>query len=233
MSYCVNCGVELEKSCKECPLCDTPVINPREKISENEKPVYPEILEIPKSLSKKYLVFVISLVLLIPNLVLFILNALVLESGVIKYIIGGFAVAWIWFLFPLLWKKQIPVVSVGIDAIALLGYLYMFKANGDDGNGWFFKIVMPVVITLWAICNLFIFWLKKKRSKPMIAITALGTFSLMSFVVEICMSMFYYNRLSITISLIITACCVSLMIFFAVLDKSKRLKAWTERKFFM
>ena len=29
MSYCVNCGVELCDSAKECPLCNTPVINPR------------------------------------------------------------------------------------------------------------------------------------------------------------------------------------------------------------
>lgn len=30
MSYCVNCGVELDPSLTECPLCNTPVINPRE-----------------------------------------------------------------------------------------------------------------------------------------------------------------------------------------------------------
>ena len=30
MSYCVNCGVELEASLKECPLCHTPVINPNQ-----------------------------------------------------------------------------------------------------------------------------------------------------------------------------------------------------------
>ena len=28
MSYCVNCGVNLEKSRKKCPLCNVPVINP-------------------------------------------------------------------------------------------------------------------------------------------------------------------------------------------------------------
>ena len=28
MSYCVNCGVELDPSLKSCPLCHTPVINP-------------------------------------------------------------------------------------------------------------------------------------------------------------------------------------------------------------
>lgn len=30
MSYCVNCGVELDRSLRACPLCNTPVINPRE-----------------------------------------------------------------------------------------------------------------------------------------------------------------------------------------------------------
>ena len=30
MSYCVNCGVELEASLKACPLCHTPVINPKQ-----------------------------------------------------------------------------------------------------------------------------------------------------------------------------------------------------------
>lgn len=232
MSYCVNCGVELEKGCAECPLCDTPVINPREKNTNEAKPVYPETVDIPKSLSKKYLVFVLSLILLIPNLVLLILNVFILDSGVVKYVIGGFAVAWIWFLFPFLWKKQIPVVSLAIDAIALLAYLYMFKHYGDE-SGWYTLIVMPVVISLWAICNLFIFWLKKPRTKSLIAIALLSALSVMSFVIEICMNLFYNNRLEITVSLIITACSVSLIIFFAVMEKSRRLKAWMRRKFFM
>lgn len=233
MSYCVNCGVELEKNCRECPLCDTPVINPREKINVDEKNNYPNNLDIPKSLSKKYIVFILTMILLIPNIVLLLLNIIVLDSHLVSYIIGGFVVAWIWFLFPFLWKKQIPVISLGIDAIALLVYLYMFKAYGDDGDGWYSMIVMPVVISLWAICNLFIFWLKKQRSKPLIAIALLGSVSVMSFVVEICMKYFYLSRLDITISLIVTACCVSLMIFFAFMERSRRLRAWMQRKFFM
>lgn len=231
MSYCVNCGVELEKGCGECPLCDTQVINPRENAT-NEKTAYPENVDIPKSLSKKYLVFVLTLILLIPNLVLLILNIFILESSIVKYVIGGCVVAWIWFLFPLLWKKQIPAVSLGIDAIALLVYLYMFKFYGDE-SGWFSSIVMPVVIALWAICNLFIFWLKKPRTKGFIAIALLGAVSVMSFVIEICMNMFYNGKLEITVSLIIAACSASLMIFFAVMEKSRRLKAWMRRKFFM
>ncbi len=232
MSYCVNCGVELEKGCPSCPLCDTPVINPKEMKTNEEKPVYPENISIPKSLSKKYWVFVFSLVLLIPNLVLIILNALIFDSGVVKYIVGGFIVAWIWFLFPLLWKKPIPVILLAIDAIALLTYLDMYKIYGDD-NGWFNSIVLPVVIALWAICNLFIFWLKKPRSKALISIAVLGAISVMSFVIEICMNMFYEGKLQVVISVVLTACCVSLMILFIFLEKSRRFKAWAERKFFM
>ena len=31
MSYCVNCGVELDATAKKCALCDTPVYNPAQK----------------------------------------------------------------------------------------------------------------------------------------------------------------------------------------------------------
>ena len=232
MSYCVNCGVELEKGCPACPLCDTPVINPREKKVEDLVPAFPEILDIPKSLSKKYWAFVLSLIILIPNLVLLVLDALVFRTEIAKFIAGGFAVAWIWFIFPLLWKKIIPVVMLGIDAIALLVYLNMFRLYGVE-NGWFTSIVLPVVISLWAICNLFIFWLKKPRSKSLIAVAVLGAINIMSFVVEICMNMFYNNKLQIVISFVVTACCVSLMTFFTVMAKSRRLKAWVRRKFFV
>lgn len=40
MSYCVNCGVELEASLKECPLCNTPVINPKELEKKHRKTAF-------------------------------------------------------------------------------------------------------------------------------------------------------------------------------------------------
>lgn len=41
MSYCVNCGVELEASLRECPLCHTPVINPMEAGKDKPPSPYP------------------------------------------------------------------------------------------------------------------------------------------------------------------------------------------------
>ncbi|MBR2869598.1 MAG: hypothetical protein IKB88_11130 [Clostridia bacterium] len=232
MSYCVNCGVELEKACKACPLCDTPVINPREKSMDNEIPAYPTNLSIPKSTNKPYLCFVLSLIILIPSLVLIILNTVFFGNPVLKYIIGGFVVAWVWFLFPLLWKKPIPAVTVFFDAFTLMAYFWFYRFCGDD-TGWVYGIAFPTVICLWAIANLFLFWKRKPRSKSAISVAVLGAINVMTFVIEMTMSVFFLKKLQIVISLVMTACCVSLMIFFIVLEKSKRMKAWVQRKFFI
>lgn len=39
MSYCVNCGVELDKTCSVCPLCNTKVINPNRWIPFHQSPI--------------------------------------------------------------------------------------------------------------------------------------------------------------------------------------------------
>ena len=41
MSYCVNCGVELDVSAHACPLCGTPVVNPRCPVDETAQPPFP------------------------------------------------------------------------------------------------------------------------------------------------------------------------------------------------
>jgi peptidoglycan/LPS O-acetylase OafA/YrhL len=161
-----------------------------------------------------------------------VMNAMFFDNHVIPYISGGFFVAWIWFLFPFLWKKVMPMLLLAIDALALLTYLYTFKILGDD-SGWFALVAMPVVITMWALGNGFILLFKKVKRKSIRTAAILGAINIMSFVIEICLNMFYLGRLQIPVSLIVTACCVSLMVFFIVLAKSKRLNEWVSRKFFM
>lgn len=42
MSYCVNCGVELDKTCAVCPLCNTPVYNPNQPVDVVSPKPYPD-----------------------------------------------------------------------------------------------------------------------------------------------------------------------------------------------
>ena len=233
MSYCVNCGVELEKGCPACPLCDTPVINPREVEKTPDTPAYPETVKIPKATQKRFTVFVVSMVMLLPNIVLAVLDLMFWENGMTTMIFGASIVFWLWFLFPLLWKKPIPVVLLGIDALALIGFLKFCSLKTTTSPGWFNSLVLPVVITLWAICNVFIFWLKKPRSKTAKSIAAVIAINILSFVVEVSLNMFYFAKLQVGISLVVAACSVPLIIFFIVLVKSRRLRAWVSRKFFV
>lgn len=232
MSYCVNCGVELEKACKACPLCDTPVINPREKTEPSEKPAYPDMLLVPKSTNRLYLAFVLSLIILIPTIVSTMINAVFFDNPVIKFVVGGAALAWVWFLLPLMWKKPIPAAVVTIDVVSLLLYFQLFKISGLD-TGWVDSFVVPVVLALWIIINVFLLWVKKKRSKSAVAVAVLAGINVMTFICEIRASAFFLGKLQFIVSFVMTACCISLMVFFVVLDKSKRLKMWLHKKFFI
>lgn len=232
MSYCVNCGVELEQGCGECPLCDTPVINPREFHNKPEKPAYPEIIKIPKSTHKRFLVFVISMVLLIPNIVLAFLDMFLWGSGISAFIFGGTALVWFWFLFPMLWKKPIPIILLQIDALALLGYLYIFRGISNESR-WFEGLAIPVVIAFWAVAAVFILWSRKPRNKSYTGIAATVAVIVLSYIIEICIDMFVFGRLQLGVSFAVTACCIPIIIFFIVLAKSRKLRAWVSRKFFM
>lgn len=232
MSYCVNCGVELEQGCGECPLCDTPVINPREFHNKPEKPAYPEIIKIPKSTHKRFLVFVISMVLLIPNIVLAFLDMFLWGSGISAFIFGGTALVWFWFLFPMLWKKPIPIILLQIDALALLGYLYIFRGISNESR-WFEGLAIPIVIAFWAVAAVFILWSRKPRNKSYTGIAAMVAVIVLSYIIEICIDMFIFGRLQLGVSFAVTACCIPIIIFFIVLAKSRKLRAWVSRKFFM
>ena len=60
MSYCVNCGVELDRSAKACPLCNTPVINPNELQRKEQKTPFPQEKGQVETVNKKDMGILIS-----------------------------------------------------------------------------------------------------------------------------------------------------------------------------
>ena len=82
MSYCVNCGVELDDSAKKCALCDTVVINPAkgEKKTEAVAPFSDEVY-MPKTVKARFFAGLASLIMLVPNMACLLVNALILKDG--------------------------------------------------------------------------------------------------------------------------------------------------------
>lgn len=234
MSYCVNCGVELEKGIAACPLCDTPVINPREgSIKSNEPPPYPRAVTIPKSVRKKYIVFLTTMALFIPSAVLAVADLLFIEGCWSVCVIASCALFWIWVIFPFMWRKVLPYVLLFIDSISLTAYLYLIYNLSSKTEGWFAAIAMPIVITLTVVAAIFIKWSKKRREWPSSVIAVLLAISGTSLIVDIAANLFYYEKLRVGVSPIIIACCFALIAFFAVVLKSRRFRAWVSRRFFV
>ena len=61
MSYCVNCGVELDATARACPLCHTPVQNPNRPVDAELPPPFPSRRKEVQPASKKELALPIIL----------------------------------------------------------------------------------------------------------------------------------------------------------------------------
>jgi len=235
MSYCVNCGVELDKSAKKCALCSAPVINPLELEHFITSPApYPDKVVLPAGVRRRYVAFLLSMAVLIPNIVCGIINILFPATGHwAVYVISSSVLVWVLFIQPFLWKKAYPYTIIGIDTIAMGLYIYVFYAVGSE-KGWFYEIAMPLLLILEAMLLFMVYWLKKKkRDWPLITIVLLAEISIYSVCVDLLLHVFLTGHLAISVSLIIIASCVALIGFFISVTNNRRLRAWLGRKFFI
>ena len=150
MSYCVNCGVELDSTASFCPLCRTPVVNPRQPVDTGSPPPFPtERREVPPA-SKAELAILVSSMLASVAVCCGLLN-LVLRSGHIwsLYVIGAAAMLWVWLVPPLLLRTMHLYLRLSADVLAVA--LYVFLISVDlDGSAWYWHLALPIILLLGA-----------------------------------------------------------------------------------
>jgi len=140
--YCVNCGVKLADTEKQCPLCATVVFHP-ELVREEGERLYPANREPAKPVSYLGLQVVLTTGFLLPMLISLIcdlsLNEKVVWSG---FVIGGLALVYICAVLPVWFRRKNPVIFVpcGFAAAAL----YLLYINLATGGSWFLSFALPV-----------------------------------------------------------------------------------------
>jgi cation transport ATPase len=164
MAYCVKCGVELDESAKKCALCSTPLVLPQGlELDQGAATPFPEKVQLPAEVRRRYLVFFVSMVMLIPNIVLIITNFLLPSTGLwALYVASSSALAWVLFVYPFLWKRQKPYLLITVDALATALYIYVFYALGKE-KGWFFYLALPIVCLLTLSLYITTFWIRRAR----------------------------------------------------------------------
>lgn len=234
MSYCVNCGVELDETAASCPLCSTSVHNPNIDKSSERQPPYSDRVVLPPSTQRRFVAYIISVAMLIPNVVCILANLLFDKSGTWSfYIAASSALVWVLAVFPFFTQKRRPYLLWGFDSLAVCAYTYFFFAI--DGNSlWFLRCALPVIgaVSLFALVYL-LWYRRKKRGRTLCVIHFLSDAVVLSLVVGAEISYYYSSFNPLYVSLIVASSLLIMLLFLIYCDKSRRMKAWLSRNFFV
>lgn len=234
MSYCVNCGVELAETEKNCPLCDTEVINPRSPWQEPTDSPYPTAYEVAVPLNKSKVATFISILLLIPILVTLLSN--LIANGEISwslYVIGALALAFVVLLFPLYFKKFYTASFIFIDYVALFGYLALIQYLA--GGKWVMSIGLPLCIASCGFTWLFFALFRHKKSTTILVRLAIMLISLGVYVmaIELTLLEHYGNPFELQWSYYALIPCAALAMALLFLDSRKDVKEALHKRMFL
>lgn len=161
MSYCVNCGVELEASLKACPLCNTPVINPNQPQTANDTAPYPASRGQVEVVKRKDLGLLLSVVLSATSFTCLLLNLLVFQGSLWSFLAIGVCICLFVFAFPAVIYTKTPIyISLLADGVAVGIYLYLITYLTASA-GWFWHLALPIVVTVTILIEIFTFLARK------------------------------------------------------------------------
>lgn len=153
MSYCVNCGVELDASAHACPLCGTPVVNPRCPVDETAQPPFPLARREVEPVDRRSLGLLLTGMLASVAVCCCAINWLAFFPAVpwSLYVAGAAAVLWVWAALPLLARGWPVPVYLLADTAAAAGMLALVAAL-TNGWGWFARRQCPSWVSppFWA-----------------------------------------------------------------------------------
>ncbi len=231
MSYCVNCGVKLEPSLTECPLCNTPVINPKELYSKKKISPYSREKGQVDVVKRRDLAILTSIVLIATSLSCLLLNLFVFSGSLWSLFIIGACLLLFVLIFPAVIYTKLPIyISLLFDGIAVGFYLYMITFN-TSSKEWFTGLALPIVALATILVEIFALLL---RSFPVSFITTALYFfaeaALLCVGVELLIDHYLGLPLHLVWSaVVLTVCAVIVILLITVLSR-RRLRDAVRRR---
>lgn len=145
MSYCVNCGVELDPTAGSCPLCGTPVVNPNKPVDRESPTPFPLRRREVEPVDRRSIGLLLTGMLGSIALCCGLLNWLAFAPQVpwSWYVAGAAGLIWIWSALPVLVRVPLPVCLLA-DLAGIVGFLAMV-AWRTDGWYWYIDLALPIV----------------------------------------------------------------------------------------
>lgn len=235
MSYCVNCGVELDASAKKCALCGTKIINPNTDESEPEVTVSPfsDLAHIPAGVKTRFVAALISLIMSVPNMVCLLVNiTLFSESFWSAHILALSLLLWIVFVLPLFKKQHRTYFMWAFDSLAVGLYTYFLMAYCELSH-YFFTCALPIIGFISLSVLLYLIWVRhKKRSGILKALAVCAGIALTSLISGLLLSWQAELKYATEIGLIIFFCITAVVVFLAYCYGNKNMRRWLSKKLF-
>lgn len=155
MSYCVNCGVELDPTATECALCNTPVINPKEVRRGEYASPFPHEKAQVEELKRADFGWLVSMVALSTAVTCGVLNWLVFNAHPWSLaVIGACVLFWVCMVPVVIYHKWSTYLYILLDGATLALYLYLI-ARMIDRYEWFWGVGLAIVCWITFIAELF------------------------------------------------------------------------------
>lgn len=231
MSYCVNCGVKLEESLDKCPLCNTPVINPKELKKVGLIPPFPVERGETEKVKSKDGAILLTVAFATTAICCALLNYLVFNQSQWSIpIIGLCAFFWVVF-FPLILFKELPVYAfIIMDGLAMAGYLYMISILTSN-TIWLTELALPITAMVTVMILLLTLLIRKVSSSILaVALYVYILVPLLCIGIELLICHFRGLPLHIVWSTIVLAPCAVVSIILITVLSKKRLREAVRRR---
>lgn len=226
MSYCVNCGVELDPTCGRCPLCDTPVYNPNQPVDTFSPPPFPTQKGTEEPADRKEFTVLMSIVFMTISIVCFILNHFIFAAGNWSlYVIGICALLWISWI-PLFFPEKLPApLWLLLCGIGIALYLAMI-AWLHPGKGWYLDIGLPITALATLGTLIFHYFAFERKSSLLLRVGLfLGIITVLCVSIELLIEWHYDVPPVLTWSAIVLACGAALDIVLLTISYLKGVRA--------
>ena len=230
MSYCVNCGVELDKTCSVCPLCNTKVYNPNQEIDHISPTPFPTRKGYASPVQKSDITLLISIVLAVTAAVCGLLNIFVFQgSSWSMYVIGGCVLLWI-FCLPVFFYRMNAYLSILLDGAGIAMYFGIISWL-HPGNGWYRLLALPAIAAATGLILIFAVCVRQAHTS-ILASSALilGEAALFTVALELLIDRFRQAPPGITWSAIVLTCCAIIDAALITIIRRIRLREEVRRR---
>ena len=161
MSYCVNCGVELDATAETCPLCNTPVINPKAIKNSAAVAPFPKEKGQVEEIQRADFGWLVSMVCLATAVTCGIINWLTFKETLWSLaVIGACVVLWVLLVPAVIYHKWLPYFYILLDGAAIALYLYLI-ARMLDNYRWLNQLGIPITGYTTLVVEVFVLAIRR------------------------------------------------------------------------